>query len=75
MHEYGVVLHLSAGSEHFAGSASECRTNGMEALRREGGSVQTKMIERFSKVFAAARGRIEIKLPANFGEKLTSAIP
>jgi hypothetical protein len=32
-------------------------------------------LERFSKVFAAARGRIEIKLPANFGEKLTSAIP
>jgi hypothetical protein len=33
------------------------------------------MIERFSKVFAAAlRGRIEIKLPANFGEKLTLSI-
>jgi hypothetical protein len=31
-------------------------------------------IERFSKVFAAARGRIEIKLLANFGEKLTLAI-
>lgn len=44
MHEYGVVLHLNAGSEYFAGSASECKSNGMEALRREGGSVQTKMI-------------------------------
>jgi hypothetical protein len=33
-----------------------------------------RCIERFSKVFAAARGRIEIKLPANFGEKLTLSI-
>jgi hypothetical protein len=72
------MLHIGHGSCTSSVQYSSVSTS-IIGTRRQIRSLDNDLprlgeVERFSKVFAAARGRIEIKLPANFGEKLTSAI-